>query len=65
MSKKRNPKSKRVHDSDSGKFLSEETVNSRTPFGYNDDGGSGSLLAGVIKLGIVLFALFALGMFLI
>lgn len=37
MGKKRNPKSKRVHDSTTGKFQSEDTVNSLTPFGYNDD----------------------------
>lgn len=37
MGKKRNPRSKRVHDSNSGKFQSEDQVNSRTPFGYNDE----------------------------
>lgn len=37
MGKKRNPKSKRVHDSTTGKFQSEDTVNSLTPFGYPDD----------------------------
>lgn len=38
MGDKRNPKSKRVHDTD-GKFKSEDEVNSRTPFGYDDDEG--------------------------
>ncbi len=42
MCPKRNPISKRVHDSDSGKFLPEDSINSLTPFGYNDsDEGSG------------------------
>lgn len=39
MGKKRNPKSKRVHDSESGQFLSEDKIDSLTPFGYNDDEG--------------------------
>lgn len=57
MSPKRNPKSKRVHDSDSGRFQSEDTVNSLTPFGYNDSSessGYGGLLlltAIVITIG--------------
>lgn len=36
MSQKRNPKSKRVQDADTGKFISEDEVNSLTPFGYNE-----------------------------
>jgi hypothetical protein len=39
MGKKRNPKSKRVHDPQSGKFQSEDETNGLTPFGYNDDDG--------------------------
>lgn len=48
MARKRNPKSKRVHDSDSGKFISEDKINSLTPFGYND-GNEQSLIGRVVK----------------
>lgn len=43
MGKKRNPKSKRVHDSESGKFISEDKIDSLTPFGYNNDNDEGLL----------------------
>jgi hypothetical protein len=36
-SKKRNPKSKRLHDASSGKFISEDKIDSLTPFGYNKE----------------------------
>lgn len=59
MAKKRNPKSKRVHDPDSGKFISEDKINSLTPFGYNDDDDDTSsgqlilLLAALLTAGFV------------
>lgn len=55
---KRNPKSKRIQDSDSGKFLPEDVAEGLVPFGYNDskdDSGANKWLligAAIVILGI-------------
>lgn len=61
MSPKRNPKSKRVHDSDSGQFVSESKIDSLTPFGYND-GDDNSWLSTAIKFLIFIAVLIGVGL---
>lgn len=52
---KRNPKSKRLHDSDSGRFLPEDVADGLTPFGYNDESGPnyGAILLAVCLLLVI------------
>lgn len=56
---KRDPKSKRLHDSDSGRFLPEDVTDGLTPFGYNDDDSDSGSGLGVLVLILLIVTLIA------